>query len=233
MTIISHDHKFIFIKTKKTAGTSIEVTLSKLIEKSATVTPISEKAENLQNSRNYKGFWNIIPELLDPSIPLRLTLSHFIRRRKFYAHMPAKIIRHRVSKKIWNEYTKFCVEREPVDKTVSHINMHIHRGICVSKDEYFANKNFSTNNHFYALDGTILVDYIVDYKSLDLGLSILFTKFGLAKYNGLISNEKTGIRKLEYNFTKDELKVIESAFSMEYQVLQVARKEKILLSNDY
>ncbi len=40
--IISHKHKFIFIKTRKTAGTSIEIFLSQFCGKNDILTPIGE-----------------------------------------------------------------------------------------------------------------------------------------------------------------------------------------------
>ncbi len=38
--LISHKHQFVFIKTSKTAGTSIELSLSNLIGSDAIVTPL-------------------------------------------------------------------------------------------------------------------------------------------------------------------------------------------------
>ncbi len=43
--IVSHKHKFIFIKTRKTAGTSVEIALSKICGKNDILTPISPKDE--------------------------------------------------------------------------------------------------------------------------------------------------------------------------------------------
>ena len=40
--IISHEHKFIFLKTKKTAGTAIEAALSELCGPSCVITPYRE-----------------------------------------------------------------------------------------------------------------------------------------------------------------------------------------------
>ena len=40
--IVSHKYKFIFIKTRKTAGTSIEYNLSKYLGKEDIITPSSE-----------------------------------------------------------------------------------------------------------------------------------------------------------------------------------------------
>jgi hypothetical protein len=46
--IISHEHKFIFIKTKKTAGTSIELALSQLCGPDDIIPPTTESDETLR-----------------------------------------------------------------------------------------------------------------------------------------------------------------------------------------
>jgi len=72
--ILSHKHKFIFLKTKKTASTSLEIALSKICGKDDIVTPVSEltwlgniryfeknteedlrKKINAKKPQNYKG----------------------------------------------------------------------------------------------------------------------------------------------------------------------------------
>jgi hypothetical protein len=65
--IISHKHKFIFIKPTKVAGTSIEVSLAKHCDKKDIITPItkfdksSDEDKYSHPARNYKGFYNHIP----------------------------------------------------------------------------------------------------------------------------------------------------------------------------
>jgi len=49
--IILHIHKFIFIKTRKTAGTSIEIFLSQFCGKDDILTPIGE-GESLRKEQN-------------------------------------------------------------------------------------------------------------------------------------------------------------------------------------
>src|SRR5207248_8898002 len=40
---------------------------------------------------------------------------------------------------IWNSYFKFCVDRNPWDKVLSHYHMHAYRlGGALSLDQYFA-----------------------------------------------------------------------------------------------
>ena len=50
--IISHRHKFIFIKTEKTAGTSIEIALSKFCGGKDVITPISAAQKSIHEARS-------------------------------------------------------------------------------------------------------------------------------------------------------------------------------------
>ena len=57
--IICHKYKFIFIKTRKTAGTTIELNLSLVLPDDAVVTPFG-RPEAGHRPRNYVGLWNPI-----------------------------------------------------------------------------------------------------------------------------------------------------------------------------
>ena len=46
--IICHKHKFIFVKTRKTAGSSVEIFLSKYCGPSCVITPLSKEDEILR-----------------------------------------------------------------------------------------------------------------------------------------------------------------------------------------
>src|SRR4029078_3843048 len=55
--IISHEHKFIFLKTKKTAGNAIEAALSELCGPDCVITPYREESEEDRKGRppqNYR-----------------------------------------------------------------------------------------------------------------------------------------------------------------------------------
>ena len=46
--IVSHKHKFIFVKTVKTAGTSVEIALSRFCGENDIITPIHPPDEELR-----------------------------------------------------------------------------------------------------------------------------------------------------------------------------------------
>ena len=50
MVLVSHRYKFIFIKTVKTAGTSIEISLSRFCGKDDVIVPFHKEDENIRKS---------------------------------------------------------------------------------------------------------------------------------------------------------------------------------------
>src|SRR5262245_11425347 len=66
--IVSHKHKFIFIKTKKTAGTAIEAALSELCGPEDVITPYREESEQDRKGLSPQNFR--IEHPLKPRRPL-------------------------------------------------------------------------------------------------------------------------------------------------------------------
>ena len=57
--IISHKYKYIFFKTSKTAGTSIEISLSRFCGKDDVITPIDRRSREIRKEVGI--FSQIIP----------------------------------------------------------------------------------------------------------------------------------------------------------------------------
>jgi len=53
--IISHKHRFIFIKTMKPAGTSLEICLSGICGPEGGISPISSGDERARQARGFRG----------------------------------------------------------------------------------------------------------------------------------------------------------------------------------
>lgn len=169
MAVISFQYGFIFVKTMKTGGTSVELELSKCVEPGAVVTPIFPTEPGHQ-ARNYKrGFL----------------------RKPFYNHMPAYKIRDYLGPNRFEQLTKICVEREPVSKCISHFHMmrnakNRRDPYTKSWDEYLDDGDFPINVDFYSevVDGErrLLVDKVFPYETMKADLSQFMHDAGMMDF---------------------------------------------------
>ena len=94
--IVSHKHKLIFIKTQKTAGTSIEVALSSLCGPDDIITPVQSWIEDDRaglagrGAQNYRLNHPLVPKtagLETPARPARAALSSHYRLLRPHARL--------------------------------------------------------------------------------------------------------------------------------------------------
>jgi len=182
--IISHKHRFIFIKTNKTAGTSIEIALSKFCGPDDIITPITEEDEKLRASLGYRGPQN---------------------HEGFYNHISAKEIKERIDGKVWNEYYKFCVERNPWERYISFYffkNKNEPRpDINAYVDDKAVQRLKQYGYYNYTIDGEIVVDKICLYENLASDLEEVSEHIGLPEPLRL-PNAKGGFRKDRRPYTE-------------------------------
>jgi len=201
--IISHKHKFIFIKSKKTAGTSVEIYLSGICGDEDIVTPIYPHV-NGHEPRNYKGLFSLKQYLKQGGLKLFIkALVDLVRLRKFYNHISAEEIKLRVHPRIWNEYTKFSIERQPESKIISQYNMHLSRGQVKSLEEFFQKKRFPINERFFCINKKFILNSLISYENLQDDL-----KAFLLKKQIIQPQDKLVLPKAKKEYSKDKPTIV-------------------------
>lgn len=202
--IISHKYKFIFIKTLKVSGTSMEIALSRNLGNKDVITPLNIEDEILRYRltkilpKNYSlnksdeiRYSNYIKNLSKKKLSKKkLDLlekekdkNGFYKKVNFYNHISAQQIKKKVQYETWKSYFKFTIERHPYDKVISFM--------------YFANRFKKIPNLKKEIDKTIklkkylnyplyldkkkqiMVNYIVNYNSLKKDIKYLEKKINL------------------------------------------------------
>jgi len=175
--IISHEHKFIFLKTKKTAGTAIEAALSELCGPLDVITPYREESEQDRKGappQNYR-----IDHPLKPKRPLWRKLlgrpeRYYHHSVGFYEHMPAARVRAYVGEEVWRSYFKFAFDRNPWDRQVSwYLYKTKSKRIRPSFERFMRSRRRAYVDNFaiYTIDGALAVDFVGRYERLEEDLN--------------------------------------------------------------
>ena len=194
--IISHEHRFIFVKTHKTAGSSLEVALAR---ECAAGDIVSHMEDNIASG---------LPRNYGPSSALGASYNRFKLVRKivnrhspllgayYYEHMPASRIRQLVGEEVWSSYFTFCFERNPWDKSVSYYLWKTEgQGKSLPEfSEYVRRKShrLPVDSQLYCDAQGPIVDRVFEFRNLSSALSELRERLGLSIPEPL-PREKTGV----------------------------------------
>lgn len=206
--IISHTRRFVFVKSIKTAGTSIEAALSNYCSDNDIVTPLNNYAFNRDQASpiqhrsmnaEHLGWWH----------------------KEIGQHVDAATIR-RYHEGPWRDYNKISIARNPWDRAVSLFfwlarndeslkpkKRFYHRlGIPFNEiDEtkklfaQFVKKgDWETNDRFYMMNDKVCVDFIIRYESLDDDFNEVCDKLSLPRID--LPRLKTGIRPMQSHYSQ-------------------------------
>lgn len=183
--IISHAHKFIFLKTKKTAGTSIELALSQLCGPDDIIAPLTEIDEKLRAGKRGAQNWRTHDWWRSPR---PLWKRHWFKRSPqdygFYNHMPAEEARTLLNDdKVWKSYFKFAFDRNPWDRQVSLYHHRYRREAAPPPFETFMQTGRSArlNNYdIYSIGGEVAVDFVGRFENLKNDLRRALGELGLS-----------------------------------------------------
>lgn len=178
--IVSHKHRFIFFKTRKTAGTSIELALE----------PLCGAADIIAATKDgVRGRNNRVPLHLRPFAWWWRTKRDVCPFRKhqqspfatYYSHDRAELIRKLVGRKVFDSYFKFTIERNPWDREVSLYYWRTRRRPETKFRDfvlYNQQKFWVDNFNIYTIDGELVADYVMRYETLEDDLRVVSRLIG-------------------------------------------------------
>lgn len=192
--IVSHRHRFIFLKTKKTAGSSVEVALSPVLGPDDVVTPVGEGGEAMRQGVRAQNTL-IPPERREPWQALR---GFFWRHRKlghvvwpgleydgasYWPHVHARVVRDTLPEDVWSSYLKVSIERNPWDREVSWYFYRFRDPARRPSFETFVKRISARrpidNFDIYGIDGRVVADLVIPYERLADGFAEFQARVGI------------------------------------------------------
>ncbi|MEM0929248.1 MAG: sulfotransferase family 2 domain-containing protein [Pseudomonadota bacterium] len=168
--IVSHTHKFIFLRTEKTAGSSLMKALREMATEEDLVADMSRPAWAKFSPIHHGALKRKIPDLFG-----------------LHVHATAAQARRVLGPEIFDSYYKFAVERNPWDRQLS---LYMHRcwktGRTPNFDQdirsllYRSTEHVRLNNfNVYAIGGSVVADRMLRYESFEDDLAELWGDLGI------------------------------------------------------
>jgi hypothetical protein len=177
--IISHRHRFIFVRTEKTAGSSVEQALAEVCGPEDVITGVAKYHAQCHRPR-WTGW-----------LPIRSGgfRRHFPRQFGFHTHATIGQVRHCCGEAVYRSYFKFAIERNPWDRQLSlYCQRKRQRDSQAAVDfqrdmqswtyrrlHYTRLDNWSV----YSIGDRIAVDHVMRYEDLAGGLQHVLRQIGI------------------------------------------------------
>ena len=179
--IVSHRHKFIFLKTVKTAGTSVEVALSKICGPEDILTELAGPDEELRRRLGYRTAQNYAVDFGRWTPGEKYRALRYRQRPTFENHTRASYARAKLGSDMWDTYLKFSIERNPWDKMVSWYFWTHPEEPRPSIDEFVQSNAAAKLEAFdiYSVNNEVAADRMLRFESLSGDFGGLLRDLGI------------------------------------------------------
>ncbi|TFL19214.1 sulfotransferase family 2 domain-containing protein [Jannaschia formosa] len=176
--LVSHPHQFVYLKTRKTAGTSVEMALQPLCTDAPA--PVVEETHAVLGARGVVGMRRV-------EAPRRDALDEI-----WYNHMPAAAIRGLIGKRLWDRYAKVACIRDPFERMVSMFHWRrdlARRGaspdasqatLVAEFRDFVRTGTWNDDREIVQIDGRSCVDVVLRQEHLAADLAGLESRLSLA-----------------------------------------------------
>jgi len=215
--ILSHQHQFVFLKTRKAGGTSVEIGLSRFCGPEDVLTPITPRDEIVRIAdgracQNYTddreaelAYLDKVAICTDQEAPPRAPTASMI----YTNHMTLENLRD-LHPSLPDSYTIIATERHPYDKALSRANWDLRRAeyhgggamnittedLQAGVDDLIASGQMEASLRCwdtYCLDGEPRADIVLQHSRLQDDFNDLCTRFGFVG-NFALPHTKVGGR---------------------------------------
>lgn len=160
------------------------------------------KGEEAYQPQNFRGLF--VPKFFDAGgcyAKWKSELRDSVKLRKFKSHMTAEELKRRLPSRVWNDYLKITIERNPWDIAVSeYFWTHRRNSYELSFEEWMRQGNWrGSQRRFYSVNGEPCVDRFLRFESLADDFQTLCEDLGLVDVPTL-PTAKSGFRKDEGRF---------------------------------
>ncbi|MBK1690281.1 sulfotransferase family 2 domain-containing protein [Rubrivivax gelatinosus] len=183
--LVSHRHQFIFVKTLKTGGTSVEGYFERWCMPEGAWVPSHTREMHISEA-------GIVGERAGsrPNPP------------EWWNHMPAEMIRDRVGPQTWESYFKFSVVRNPYDQMVSLFYFKNRELAGSTFDgshpaafmEWLRTVEAPNSASLCSVDGRLALDFLIRYERLHDDLQTVCARVGVPWDRQWLPEYKRGLR---------------------------------------
>jgi hypothetical protein len=174
--IISHEHKFILLRTEKTGGSSLQYALLPFCGPADVISGVGEA----RGASSRPAWTSLLPFRTGG---LRRTLPRYFG---FHAHATAGQVRALIGRQAFDSYFKFAVERNPWDRQLS-LYYQRRRGRDANFNRDMNSLVFRSTHYVkirnwqvYTIDDEVVADQVIRYEQLDSELPGLLRRLGIA-----------------------------------------------------
>jgi hypothetical protein len=223
--IISHEHRFIFVKTRKTAGTSLQEALAAACAPGDIVTPTGIDSESYK-PRNFSGGFNVFSYLFArPRVHSLKKIRELHRtHQRIFDHMSLEELFALPEARPWKSYYRFCIERNPYDKMVSrYFWKYRSKPERPGFEQFLEHTKDVSDFRLYSLDGAVAVDRVGRYETLAEDVAGICRTIGIAGVE--IGNRNSGTREqsdLTSLYTPRAREIVSRMFARELELFGYA-----------